>query len=1080
MAHSKDVSGNRPQGSSTSADTAIQRQSLANEADPRLAVFCSDEGPEVFRSVCHRHEIWREDPFDVPTIHEDARDLFTRLLNQATTPPGIPAGRTLLILGESGAGKTHLMRVFRNQVHSRRLGYCGYLQMTSATDDYGQYVLSNLIDSLDQPYYEAHSDNSGLMCLSDALVEIPSSVLRKERESLREDRFDDKQLAKFIAHIADHIIEDERYAECDVHMVQALLYLQRDEPRIKSRVLSYLRCEDLSDTDRAILGGMVPRTDPERTIETLGRLMWALQSVSLVVCVDQLEDMAHLDRDAERFRRAVGTVCALAERVPSSLFVICCLEDLYPPLKRSLTRSFIDRLERDPEPLKLNSLRSWDEITGLVGQRLRHLYESADVDFDEADPIYPIPREQLEQITNIRTRDVLDWCRTYRNRMRDGLDVTTDNSQDSAAATLSVASFSGDLGEQIIHLTQLWNDCLADHRQPPPDDDDRLATLLSWAVSHVSREVDTGHRFLTTDEDGKFSVKVQGDTGVMEVLKIGVCNRSPLGGALSRQVDEIQNWAGDDIPILIRSTDFPDNPKTKIAQQIAAVVAVGGRRVVVEDSDWRAMRAMQTFLVQYEQEPGFADWLQTERPLAQLKSLRETLDLDALTVQPSAADANRQSRLDQHQAATEPEVTEEVPADWQDADQIPIGTSHRGRVAPVGVTMNELTQHVALLGGSGSGKTTVALNLIERLLLQGIPAVLVDRKGDLCGYAKDEFWNQPAFNEASAERKQQLREAVNVSVYTPGNPQGRGLSIPLVPEGLGELSSFDRELVANYSASALGNMMGYTRKQSDVACIGILSHAIQLLSTRYPDRQLTLQSIIEMVHRGDPELVNAVGRLNPKTFDKLVQDLSTLQLSRARTLSTDDETLNIDSLLGTDDQTPPKKTQLSIISTKFLGDRLDIEFWMSQFLMAVKRWGDENPSPELQAVFLFDEADLYLPAQSKPSTKGPMEDLLKRARSAGIGLLLATQSPGDFDYKCRDNIRTWLVGKIKEPTAIRKMKPMLSECKDDVSLRLPAQKTGEFHLLRDGEATAFQADRSLLVTEQLAEEEILTLAKRAG
>ena len=148
-----------------------------SEADPRLAVFCAGEGPEVFRSVCHRHEIWREDPFDVPTIHEEARDAFARLLNQATTPPGLPAGRTLLILGESGAGKTHLMRVFRNHVHSRRLGYCGYLQMTSATDDYGRYVLSNLIDSLDQPYYEPSSDGSGLMCLSDALVEIPSSVL---------------------------------------------------------------------------------------------------------------------------------------------------------------------------------------------------------------------------------------------------------------------------------------------------------------------------------------------------------------------------------------------------------------------------------------------------------------------------------------------------------------------------------------------------------------------------------------------------------------------------------------------------------------------------------------------------------------------------------------------------------------------------------------------------------------------------------------------------------------------------------------------------------------------------------------
>ncbi len=70
------------------AEKAMERESLAEKADPRLAVFCAGEGPEVFRSVCHRHEIWREDPFDVPTIHEEARDVFARLLNQATTPPG--------------------------------------------------------------------------------------------------------------------------------------------------------------------------------------------------------------------------------------------------------------------------------------------------------------------------------------------------------------------------------------------------------------------------------------------------------------------------------------------------------------------------------------------------------------------------------------------------------------------------------------------------------------------------------------------------------------------------------------------------------------------------------------------------------------------------------------------------------------------------------------------------------------------------------------------------------------------------------------------------------------------------------
>ena len=103
---------------------------------------------------------------------------------------------------------------------------------------------------------------------------------------------------------------------------------------------------------------------------------------------------------------------------------------------------------------------------------------------------------------------------------------------------------------------------------------------------------------------------------------------------------------------------------------------------------------------------------------------------------------------------------------------------------------------------------------------------------------------------------------------------------------------------------------------------------------------------------------------------------------------------------------------------------------------------------------MFDEADLYLPAVRQPPTKEPMENLLRRARSAGLGLLLATQSPGDFDYKCRDNIRTWFVGQVKEANSLAKMKPMLSECRVDVAARLPGQSTGQFHLIRDGDVTA--------------------------
>jgi DNA helicase HerA-like ATPase len=156
-----------------------------------------------------------------------------------------------------------------------------------------------------------------------------------------------------------------------------------------------------------------------------------------------------------------------------------------------------------------------------------------------------------------------------------------------------------------------------------------------------------------------------------------------------------------------------------------------------------------------------------------------------------------------------------------------------------------------------------------------------------------------------------------------------------------------------------------------------------------------------------------------------------------------------------------------------------VEFWVAQFLLAVGRWISKNPSDYLQAVLLFDEADMYLPASRRPATKEPMEHLLRRARSAGLGIFLATQSPGDFDYKARDNIRTWFIGRIKEQTAINKMKPMLTELDGQIAPQLSGRTPGEFHIARDGKVELFKAHRALIAPEQIPEDKILQLANKS-
>src|SRR5262249_25347995 len=194
--------------------------------DPRVAAFCSGRLPELFHAFAYANDICRPDPFDVESIHPGAREAFQRIVGRGCATSGLPTGRILLLLGESGCGKTHLMRAFRNQVHARESGYCGYLQMTAFTGQYARYVLNNLIDSLDKPYDQTRSETTGLMRLSNALAESSRDVPRDWLDQLRDGGLDQSSLDRLVADMADCIILDDRFSTIDVYLVQALLYLQ--------------------------------------------------------------------------------------------------------------------------------------------------------------------------------------------------------------------------------------------------------------------------------------------------------------------------------------------------------------------------------------------------------------------------------------------------------------------------------------------------------------------------------------------------------------------------------------------------------------------------------------------------------------------------------------------------------------------------------------------------------------------------------------------------------------------------------------------------------------------------------------
>ncbi|WP_121970641.1 helicase HerA-like domain-containing protein [Leptolyngbya sp. BC1307] len=1052
--------------------------------EQQLTVFCSQQGLDTFHAITHQHHIWHPDPYDVDTIHQSARSAYERLLNRVDSGTSDDSGRILLLLGESGAGKTHLMRVFRNQTHGRNQGFFSYMQMTSAVSNYARYVLRNTIDSFEKPYYEDFGVTTGLMKISNALAESPGVMTEGELHLLREEDLSTSELLDLIYPVADRVIAIEKLSGVDLDVIRALLYLQAGQAAINAKVLKFLRCEPLAPYDSGVLGGMASRDrddDPLRMLQSLALLVRAVTTGAFIICLDQLEDIREMESAEQRFRRAMQTIVTIAE-IPNVVVVISCLDDFYSSLKQYLPKPHLDRLELDPAPVTLKAQRTADDIQLIIERRLQHLYDSADTDIsDNQDPLYPFPSETVDKLAGLPTRRVLDWCLQKR---------------EESISTGQPPKLHGDIVPdpplEPTELSQLWNDHLAGTFTLPESDRD-LLNLLSASIPQCAQELGgNNYRFTVSEEGNYLKTDIQlGQNTLKESLLIGLCQKSSAGGALLRQIKVFEQAAADYIPVIIRTTEFPSNPKTQTAQKIGQFLSSGGRRAMVVDSDWRTMLAIQSFQELHSPRSEYQQWLQTEQPLSQLPSFQKMLNLNELKAEipvltteaiPTGVGSDNMT------ARTEPISNPEKPtpiSSFSTSPTLPIpdsvislGYTRTTLPEPVELGPEKLVRHGAFLGGTGSGKTTLALTLIEQLLLRGIPAILLDRKGDLCSYANPDAWNQPDSDPQLAACRQLLRDKVEVAVYTPGTigEQGRPLSIAITPPGLGQLPSGERRQIANYCAMALGGILNYKQYGQDKTRIAILGQAIAVLSELQIENPLNINRLIEFISEVDPLLVNAIGVLDPKHCKKLAEDLQTLSLMTGHLFNSQAEQLSADQLLTSQS---PQKTPLSIINLGSLGDNANILFWVSQFLLDFNRYAQKHPSGKLQAVVLFDEADLYLPAQGKPSTKEPMESLLKRARSAGIGILLATQSPGDLDYKCRDQISSWFVGKVKENTALNKLKPMLSEAKVDVTSKLANQKVGEFFAIRAGEVTSLKANMSLVKAEQVPLEEILTLAAQS-
>jgi hypothetical protein len=371
----------------------------------------------------------------------------------------------------------------------------------------------------------------------------------------------------------------------------------------------------------------------------------------------------------------------------------------------------------------------------------------------------------------------------------------------------------------------------------------------------------------------------------------------------------------------------------------------------------------------------------------------------------------------------------------------------QGISLPLLVKHQDLTTHAAIIGMTGSGKTGLGIDLLEEAALDGIPALVIDPKGDmgnlLLGFPDlkpDDFlpWIDPATAQQQGidpqelarrtarrwqdglkqwdqdgERIRRMQERTEFALYTPGNRSGRPLS---VLEGLTAPAPevlIDQEGATQLAQSVVSSLLGLLGLDLDPLTSREHILLSMVLLTAWQDgRDVTLPSLIALVVQPPFSMVGVfpLESFCPrKERMDLAMRLNAILASPAFSGWLEGEPLDIESLLWTSSGGP----RISICSLAHLDDRQRM-FFVTLVLGRLIDWVRRQEGRSgLRCLLYMDEIFGYFPPVGQPPSKQPMLLLLKQARAYGLGIVLATQNPVDLDYRGLANIGTWLLGRLQ-------------------------------------------------------------------
>lgn len=311
--------------------------------------------------------VWSDMTADVPEIN---RALSETLLRTVRERAAGEHHRAILLFGDAGSGKTHLLQRLRLQLESEPeplAAFC-WLRMYASPSMVWRYIRSHLVDDITRR-------GNRWEALVAARAGNISSV-------------SDRDLAVALEHLIERRMERDARA--------------------------WLAGKHLPDEVLAQMGIANPDVDDETLEEESRRIVFDLlrflSPAPVVLCLDQLEGLQAYPGDPAGLKAIGQVLSALHDEAPNAVIIACLQAGLIREFQANVSKADQDRLH----PLAIPALRNMSEVRALITARLALRPAIAALRPEDAPECWPVRLDPfpalLDSPEGLRARKVFFEC----------------------------------------------------------------------------------------------------------------------------------------------------------------------------------------------------------------------------------------------------------------------------------------------------------------------------------------------------------------------------------------------------------------------------------------------------------------------------------------------------------------------------------------------------------------------------------------------------------------------------------------------------------------------------------------------